>query len=221
MLTKPQISEALLAIIEGVRNPPSILNFIPLNYTRGRLNTVVEKCVELHRDVQRDSDSEDTWEYSQRLLALESEYKRLRAKLMLMPTVLLIYIGFFGVFYLLRFVNITEFVKDVFQVDAADRLISFGVAGAFLYLATTVLSNISKSEGVDAISKVADFTIRILLAITVPIILVSLFFTPDGELAEVTLSPELLAFSCGYSAKLVVEILNKLVEKGTKMLEAI
>ena len=48
-----------------------------------------------------------------------------------------------------------------------------------------------------------------------------LFFTEKGEIAKVRMSPELLSFACGYSAKLVMDIFNKLVEKGSKMIEAL
>ena len=221
MLTKDEIKESLLKVIEGIRNPPPIINFVPLNYTKNRLNNVVDECTDLHREVEALTEAQDTWEHSQRLFAIEAEYKRLRAKLLLMPAVMLIYVGFIAVFFLLRYVDITGFVKDVLQVDAPERLITFGIAGAFLYLATALLSTLSTSENGDAVSKIADFTVRILLAIFVPIILVSLFFTSDGKLADVTLSPELLAFSCGYSAKLVVDILNKIVEKGSKMIDVV
>ena len=221
MLTKDEIKESLLKVIEGIRNPPPIINFVPLNYMKDRLNKVVDKCIDLHREVEALTETQDTWEHSQRLFAIEAEYKRLRARLLLMPAVMLIYLGFFAGFYLLRFVDITGFIKDVLQVDAPERLITFGIAGAFLYLATTLLSTFSTSEGGDAVSRIADFTVRVLLAIVVPIILVSLFFTSDGKLADVTFSPELLAFSCGFSAKLVVDILNKIVEKGSKMIDVV
>lgn len=221
MLNNEQIQDGLLNIIKGIRNPPAILNFVPLPYTRGRFDDLVLKCIDLHKDLIAGGE-EDNWSNTQRFFLIESEYKKLRTKLMLMPSILIVYLGFLIIVVFIKLVNFTGFIKEVLKVDAPERLITFGVSGAFLYLATSVLSNISKSkEGNDAISKVADFSIRILLAILVPILLVSLFFTSDGKLSEVKISPELLAFSCGYSAKLVVETLNKVVEKISKMLEVI
>lgn len=221
MLTKDDIKSSLLKVIEGIRNPPVILNFVPLRYTKRRLNTVVDRCIDLHREVDAISSDQDTWEYAQRLFAIEATYKELRARLFLLPTVFLVYAGFLVVFYVLYFVDITGFLKEVLQIDAPERLITFGIAGAFLYLATSLLTTFSSSESGDAISKIADFAVRVLLAIVVPVILVSLFFSSDGKLANVTLSPEMLAFSCGYSAKLVVQILNKIVEKGSRMIDVV
>ena len=222
MLTTDEIKSGLLKVVEGVRNPPAILNFVPLPYTRRRFSGLVDECIALHREVDKLTEDSDTWEHTQRLFAIEAEYKRLRTQLLLIPSIFLVYFGFALILWVFTYANITGFIKEVLRVDAPERLVTFGVAGAFLYLATTLLSTIAASgDQQDAISRVADFTIRILLAIVVPILLVSLFFTSDGKLAEVTISPELLAFACGYSAKLVVEILSKIVEKGSKMLEAI
>jgi hypothetical protein len=43
--------------------------------------------------------------------------------------------------------------------------------------------------------------------------LVILFFIKEGQLGERNISPELLSFACGYSAKLVVDFFNKIIEK--------
>src|SRR5262249_49778918 len=100
------------------------------------------------------------------------------------------------------------------------RLISLGLMGAFLYFATSMLA---LAEGKTMrFARLLDFSIRILLAVLVPILLVVLLFKPDGTRKELSvLSPEVLSFVCGYSAKLVIELLAKLVEKGSKMIAAI
>ncbi len=221
MFTKQKIKDSLLVIIEGIRNPPAVLNFINLPYTRDRIDNLVNQCIALHREVEGITDESDTWSATQKLFLIEAEYKKLRARLMLLPSIFLIYFGFIAVFFILKFVNFTGFIQDVLRVDAPERLITFGLSGAFLYLATEMLSSISAYDNKDAVAKIADFTIRILLAIVVPILLVALFFTSDGEIADVKISPEIIAFACGYSAKLVVEVLNKIVEKASKMLNVL
>jgi hypothetical protein len=223
MLTVAMIKDDLLKIIEGVRNPPALANFMPgLPYTRGRFTDLITKCIDLHRRLSLLPEGADTSMESQELFAIEAQYKRLRAKLLLMPAVFVLYVGFFGLFALITYIDIAGFVKDVLKVDAPERLITFGIAGAFLYLATAVLATLNHG-GVtkDAVTKVADFTVRVLLAVVVPIVLVALFFTDEGKVREIQLSPELLAFACGYSAKLVVDLFNKIVEKGSKMIDAL
>ncbi|WP_291585549.1 hypothetical protein [Comamonas sp. UBA7528] len=223
MLTPDKIREELLRIIAGIRNPPFAMTILPLlPYTQERFNALIDRCIELHRQLTEVKSEDDTSEHSQVLFAIEAEYRRLRARLLLFPSVLITYFCFFCVFLVIRYVDIAAFVKSVLKVDAPERLITFGLAGAFLYLATSVLAALNREEGTkDAASKTADFTIRILLAMVVPVVLVALFFSPDGEINAAKLSPELLAFACGYSAKLVVDLFNKIVEKCSKMIEAL
>jgi hypothetical protein len=76
MLTKEKIKESLLDIIEGVRNPPAILNFITLPYTRDRINDVVNQCIALHHEVDGIADDNDTWSATQKLFLVEAEYKK-------------------------------------------------------------------------------------------------------------------------------------------------
>lgn len=179
MFTPEKIKSDLLAIVEGVRNPPAILNFLPvLPYTRTKFDSLSGACIGLYREVAALPPNADTWEASQKLMDLEAEYRRLRAKLMIFPAVALIYVGFILLAGLLTLVDIPAFVKNVLKVDAPERLITFGIAGAFLYLATSVLTNLNQVGRVgDAVTRVADITVRVLLAIVVPIILVALFFT--------------------------------------------
>lgn len=221
MITKEELSKAIDIVINGVRTPPTVMNFLPgLPITRRRFADLLQHCVELQKDIYLISDSDPSiFDLHARFLALEAEYKRLRAKLMLLPSFTIIYFGFIALFALLNFIDVTGFIKSVLKVEAPERLLTLGVAGAFLYLATSMLSRIAGAS--DPMSKVIDFTIRLTLAIVVPIVLVALFFTPDGKLSEMRVSPELMAFACGYSAKLVVEIFNKIVEKVSKMIEAI
>lgn len=223
MFRPEKIREELLKIIEGIRNPPSIMNFIPaLRYTRARFDELIEKCLALHQSLENVMPGDDTWLHTQELFNIEAEYKRLRAKLLLLPSVLLTYIVFIIMFGTFRFIDISGFVKSVLKVDAPERLITFGISGAFLYLATYILSELNgENHSKESLNKVADFAVRVLLAIVVPIVLVSLFFTPEGGFNTVRLTPEILAFACGYSAKLVVDLFNKIVEKCSKMIEAI
>jgi len=121
-----------------------------------------------------------------------------------------------------KFLDISSFVKYVLHVNAPERLITFGIAGAFVYLATSILNTINNSESKNDASMIAsDYAIRFILAVVVPIVLVALFFSDDGKIQELKLTPDLLAFCCGYSAKLVITIFNKLVEKANKMVETI
>ena len=57
---------------------------------------------------------------------------------------------------------------------------------------------------------------RLAIAAVVPIVLVVHFFDNAGQLKKLQVGPELLSFTCGYSAKLVIDIFSKLVEKARR-----
>lgn len=66
-----------------------------------------------------------------------------------------------------------------------------------------------------------EFLQRAGLAIIVSVILVVLLFNESGTTRKDSIAPELLSFACGYSVKLVVELFNKIVEKGSKLINAL
>jgi hypothetical protein len=114
------------------------------------------------------------------------------------------------------------FIKSTLGVEAPVKLITLGMAGAFVYLATSLMARFSNNESANRpFDHIIRFTIQLLLAIIVPVVLVALFFTQQGEISNVKISPELLSFACGYSAKLVIDFFNKIVEKASKIIDAI
>lgn len=230
MLTREQIQADLDKLVEQLRSPSGLLG--SLIRAQPRSDMLLTECAKLYRQVSALPQGADTWDDSLQLFKLERRVSAFRALRILGPAVLAIYLPLIALFFGLRYLNLPTllqtFTKDVLKVDAPGRLITFGIAGALVYLATSVLAYLHRPERQnDPIRAIGDFSIRLLLAIVVPIILVSLFFTDsvatsDAPMAaKLRLSPELLAFICGYSAKLVVDVLNKLVEKGGKMIDAI
>ena len=152
---------------------------------------------------------------------LEIWVRRRVAKNNLLPSVFIVYFGFILLFFIIRWVDFGGFVNKVLGVNAPEKLVTLGIAGAFVYLATSLLANIQSQSGDTQLKHILDIAIRLSLAIVVPIILVVLFFNPDGTIGELTITPELMSFACGYSAKLVVDIFNKIVEKASDMIKAI
>jgi hypothetical protein len=108
-------------------------------------------------------------------------------------------------------------------VTAPGQLIGLGIAGAVLYFAIEHLQN---AEALSKESKVVIYSIRLFLAVVVPIVLVALFFgnvtnDPKTNTGGLSRSSEILSFACGYSAKVVVIFFNKIVEKAIKMIHVI
>lgn len=216
MLTPERIQVDLLQLIERIRNPPAIMKsrlFLP--NTQKRFNELADKCIELHHELAGLT-GEDTWTQSKKLFAIEAEYKRLRARLVFFPAVCSTYFLFVAAFFLIRYVDISGFIKTILKVDIPERLIIFGASGVFLYFATSVLTGLNSEDmAKDSVARAARFMIRVLLAVFIPTVLVELFFASEGNI----LSVEFLAFVCGYSAKLVFDLLSKILEKCSKMLK--
>lgn len=149
---------------------------------------------------------------------LESNVVKFREYSVILPYIAVIYFGCAAIFLLITIFDVPKFISDTIGVNAPEKLISFGIAGALLYLATNI---ISRSKDNSKLNKITDFSVRILLAILVPIVLVALLFSDNGELVEFKITPEIISFACGYSANLVVEIMNKFVEKISQMIKSI
>ncbi|WP_262636512.1 hypothetical protein [Vibrio alginolyticus] len=208
-------------VLEGVRTPPAVIDFIPvLPVTKSRFRSLIERCIEVQKQlVDIDVDSEEYFDLQKVVYEIESDYRATRARLLFLPAFTLIYFGFFAVFSLFLYVDIPSFIKTTLGVEAPEKLVTMGIAGAFIYFITDLLKRMDSTEVSQGVG-VLKFTIQLTLAVLVPIILVSLFFDGDGKLSELSLSPELLSFVCGYSSKLVIDTMNKVVEKVTKMLQA-
>ncbi|SCA57376.1 membrane hypothetical protein [Candidatus Terasakiella magnetica] len=115
---------------------------------------------------------------------------------------------------------------DLFGLKSEEKtkLIIFSVLGAFALLITKTYEDILKKKK-NLLVELLSFGIHFLLAVIVSFVVISLFFNEGAdqkqnqEIAFAT--PELLAFIFGYSTKIVVLALNKMVEKASKMIKAI
>lgn len=224
LLTKDDLYRRLEAVIDLVRGRGGLSSFFSfLPTTAQRFDDLAMECIDLQQEILEAPDSPaNLLAAKKKVIAFEIRHQRLAARLGLMPSVTLLYFGLFGVWWGLRLVDWSTFVHKTLGVEAPERLISLGIAGAFLYLATFLLKDIEQKGSTDKqFARVVDLTLRVSLAVIVPIVLVVLFFNPDGTLHKLTITPELASFACGYSAKLVMDGLSKLVEKGSKMIEAI
>ncbi len=217
MFTPDKIKQDLHGLVQGIRNPCDIPSFLlVLPYTRGRFKALTEQCFSLYKEVATLAQDAETGDHSQRLLAIEADYKDLHRKLVLWASGLIV-LGCLLALGLLWYYS--GFVKEVLKVDDPNRVIAFGIAGAFIYQAATfIVPNAKEKKG---IAKVAASWLRVLLSIVVPVFFVALLFTPEGKVGEWKVSPELIAFACGYNAKIAIEILNKIIEKVSKMIDAL
>jgi hypothetical protein len=221
MITKDALMEKTDALIDQLRGEQ--ISFIVLLFSPGgpsKIDSYAEKLIDFQKEIRTSEDDDETvLELHKKYIVLERTTKRRAVILGALPSVMTLYVAIAALGILVTSVDIPKFIESTLGVKAPGKLITLGIAGAFVYLATTGLSRTETHSA--GFSSVLHHTIRFSLAIVVPIILVVLFFNETGNLKEVTVSPELLSFGCGYSAKLVVELFNKIVEKGSKMVAAL
>lgn len=222
MITRADLDKDIGRIIAGVRQRPTIIMSIVPDVGR-RYDELLERSLDLQKQLLKvDDDTDEVLELGKRVYAIETAYARLHTRLMLIPSILFIYFGVAALILIIYLIDLQKIVTKTLGVETPEKLITFGLAGAFLYLATSRLSKLEVATRAESqIASVAIFTIRLFYATIVPVVLVALFFNKEGEVSNMKISPELLSFGCGYSSKLVVDIFNKVVDKVSKMVEAL
>src|SRR5512135_1438227 len=119
------------------------LQFV-LRVSSNRSDALTKRCIELYKEVAALPPNAETSELSPRFYELEADYKRFRARLIMLPALFAIYGGSSLFVAAIHQINIVGFIKDVLRVDAPERLVTFGIAGAFLYLATSLLAHFNE-----------------------------------------------------------------------------
>lgn len=186
--------------------------------TRVKFNSLIDEVSALEMRLANNTQDDELIKIKRDAIKLESRAISFRTYRMSLPYVFYTYVSFTMIFVFINYVDIPRFINSTLGVNAPEKLISFGIAGALLFLATSILS---KSSGNGPMGSVSNFAVRLLMAVIAPIIFVALFFTSEGAIYEITITPELLSFVVGYSANLVIEALNKLVEKASSMIQAL
>lgn len=93
-----------------------------------------------------------------------------------------------------------------------------GVFGVCLYFATDKLADIA------ALKTIHIWLLRLFIAVVIPFVLVVVFVDGDGKIVEKLdgkKATSLLSFACGFSATLVTEFMNKLVDKARNMVKVL
>ncbi len=97
-----------------------------------------------------------------------------------------------------------------------------GISGAVIYFVT---EGFTKGDGGSPL-KESGITFQALIAqiayaVIIPVVVVVLFFSPDASIGSNEANISALSFAAGYSSKLVVMLLNKIVEKGEQIIKTL
>ncbi|WP_135080255.1 hypothetical protein [Terasakiella sp. SH-1] len=191
-------------------------------FSRTKIRDLQSKCLELKKELTPlEEDDVKFWDIYDRFLDLERSLTRPLSKWLqaIIGIVLLVIVGYFA-YTFVKADNSIFGLKDQEKV----KMVVFSVFGAFALLLTRTYESVLKKEK-NGLFHVISFCIHFLLAIIVSFVVISLFFNEGAAAAggngKHFAAPELLAFIFGYSTKVVVLALNKLVEKASTMIKAI
>lgn len=219
MYNASKAKQILTNIVDGIRNPPPICRLVSLTSTVNKFNNLAFDCCDLYSRIENDDDDRminiDLFKH---ILSLECRYNQLRARLLILPTVILIYTTFIATYLLVHFCVNTNLIKKVLNVETPENLIFFGIFGAFTYITTLLLEKFQNESNSDLFHTIINYSLRILLSISTPIILVSLFFDKNGTIITDIITPNLIAFICGYSSKFITDVLNKIIKKCSNLI---
>ncbi|WP_410771962.1 hypothetical protein [Fontibacillus sp. BL9] len=170
-------------------------------YAESKDEKILIECKDLQKQfvVLGESDAEGAIDLNHKIIILEKRSSSLISKRSLYTYLLLsILVVLYAVLYSL--INSTDI-----RVFLSILLIS--IIGAFTYFVTEQLN---KSKNYNIILKLTSAVVMAFMISTV--------FTKDGKTLEVS-QPQLLFFMIGFSSELMIELLNKLIEKAKKILE--
>ena len=223
MPTKEVLSEVIDVQVNNLRKFSANFSILGEKLEKGHIAPLYEKCASLKKSINSATDPEtDLVEIEKDIYLLEIECQRVISRIYALTTLPVIIILSVILYYLIYYTNIFCFFMGILDINAPERLISLGVAGAFIYIITSYMSD-DKSYIIKNhhLHRFFNFILRLSLAIVVPLVLVILFFDSEGAIKNIEMSPEILSFACGYSSKLVIDILNKIVEKAADIIKAI
>ena len=187
------------------------------------------KCLELKEKIIVSDDADplliDNNSVEAELMSFERELAKLKGKARHL-------LGLAGVlaFVLLATIlwkfggHIQDSLLKLFGFADTGKYIILGICGAVVFFVTEGITK--KEQLIDG----GELTLRRLIAhiafaVIIPVVIVVIFFSNDaiggGTSALDANIPALLCFAAGYSSKLVVMLLNKIVEKGEQIINAI
>ena len=190
----------------------------------GKYGKLVEETFQLHDSLSSGELTLDSKGLKEKLLDLQMR-KRLLDRSILWLRIFAI-VGLAVVLLVLVFWKpdiVSGLVADL-GINGTAKYILLGISGAVIYFAKDTLRRIEKGEITTNVS-LLRFIIRCAFSIIIPVVIVIVFFSKsnsngNSEKLETDMS-SLLCFAAGYSTELVVVLLNKIVEKGKMIIEAI
>lgn len=142
-MDKTALIEQLDKLISELTEKEKGLNLFILNNnaTSLKIDGLINNTIDLQNEILQFQGSIHEFNtFKKRVIEYERLSYKLRARLGFVPKILLGYIAIIVIVWVVIKVNIASFIVQNLGVKAPEKLISLGIAGALLYLATEFLS---------------------------------------------------------------------------------
>ncbi|MFC1835533.1 hypothetical protein ACFL2Q_12475 [Thermodesulfobacteriota bacterium] len=224
---KEELGGSLSLLADRMRaNQTGWLAHFGYSYAEGRFAGALDECVTLQKELAKlPDDPEAILDFQARVDKVEAHYNRSRFRLVQVPSFVIILAATVAVVAIFAYSGLFDYIQDKLEIRRLIRYVLLAVTGAALYLLTSAMSRMSRGSAGEADSvSVGPIFVRIAIAIIVPTIIVVVTFKKDGQalkFQEIAKSPDLWSFLCGYSCNIVIQGLNKVVEKVSKMIDSV
>lgn len=213
---KVEVERILTGITSGLQARNTMFD-VPIIDER-RVLALYSQAVRMQVKLHAATDYAAVQELRISAVSLESRFKSFTDSRITKLVVLFIAIGVF-VTPVVWHTDIMEALTRWFGSSKSMKFITIGVSGFILYWigrASQFSDTLTGKTGV-----LINLLIGIVAAVVVPPVIVVLFFEADETLREFKLSPELLSFLCGYSLKVILDLLAKVIEKVNAAVRAL
>jgi len=224
---KEQLGQSLGNLAHRMRqNQTGWLAHFGFSYLDKRFGELRNACQELQIEfLALSDDALALVQFRGKIDSLEASYNRQRFRLVQVPSFIAVAAASVVIVSAVLHSGLFDHLQDKLEIRRVMRFVLMAVAGALLWGLTSAMSR-RESATPGGLQEATFFSVleRILIAIIVSTIIVMLTFKKDGvplKLGQIWKSPEMWSFLAGYSCRIIILALNKVVEKVSKMIESL
>ncbi|MEL7147385.1 MAG: hypothetical protein AAFO69_13510 [Bacteroidota bacterium] len=209
-------------LLYKVNNPGALRRFIlvtlrSLSGKKDRFNmdTIVDDVLTLQLKL-KDEPSDELEQEKAEKIKIENKYKRMVLWPNIISAIIYLMIGVFAVW--LAAIND---LLSVFEKDGENKYYVVGLAGTLLFYAIKIVKGTKRTDQVKLLlARVTiTFIACFILLLSLDVSDTNLFQLRDDEV--VNGQKVLLFFACGYSVDLFIQMLNKVIEKISGMIDSL
>ncbi|WGS87627.1 hypothetical protein [Methylomonas sp. UP202] len=217
------VSELIKNIHDDAKNASSSM----FGIGKDKYVDLAKKCALLEQSINIASNSDNCFilegtPIRSLIIDLEIEYSSIRGsvqKSKLYYSILIVIVMFF--LFMFFYKDISDYIKDEYKIDNAGKYMIIGWLGALIYFLLDIIIDIRQDVDINTEKSSRIIFGRVVLAVFMPILLI-IIFNPasDGQKFNPNII-YLLSFTMGYSYKVIVLLLDKILEKAQNIIKAL